>query len=108
MWFNLGAVHTNPEKKCGFKNVPDSFGHGLYALFTRRKGNPGARRVTLAISHFVFFTRRVHKAGSGYPSAFRHSRGHLRVSPSFALDSCVFFPFRINGEIICELVSWKS
>ena len=28
--------------------------------------------------------------------------------PSFAFDSCDFFPFRINGKIICELVSWKS
>ena len=28
--------------------------------------------------------------------------------PSFALDSCDVFPFRVNGKIICELVSWKS
>ena len=28
--------------------------------------------------------------------------------PSFAFVSCDFFPFRIKGKIICELVSWKS
>ena len=49
-------------------------------MFTRREGNPGARRITLALAHFVFFTRRVSKTGSGYPSAFSDARGHLRVS----------------------------
>ena len=82
MLFNLGAVHTNPEKKkWGLKNVQIRRGHGLLALFTRRESNPAARRITLALAHFVCFTRRVYKAGRGYPSAFRHARGHLRVSP---------------------------
>ena len=64
-----------------FQKCPDSCGHSLYVLFTRREGNLGARRITLALAHFVFFTRRVYEAGSGYPSAFRHARGHLRVCP---------------------------
>ena len=39
----------------------------------------------------------------------KESNGAICVSlPSFAFDSCDFFPFRINGKIICELVSWKS
>ena len=29
VWFNLGAVHTNPAKKMGFQKCPDSCGHGL-------------------------------------------------------------------------------
>ena len=71
-----------------FQKCPDSCGHGLLALFIRREGNLGVRRITLALAHFVFFTRRVYKARSGYPSAFGHTRGHLRVSllPCFRLE----------------------
>ena len=68
------------------------------ALFTRREGNLGVRRITLALSHFVFFTRRVYKAGSGYPSAFRHARGHLRVSRLVCYRLVKLLPFQNKRE----------
>ena len=64
-----------------FQKCPDSCGHGLLALFTRREGDLGVRRITLALAHFVFLTRRVYRAGSCYPNTFKDARGHLRVSP---------------------------
>ena len=64
------STRIRRKKNWGFKNVQIRRGHGLLALFTRRESNPAARRITLALAHFVCFTRRVYKAGSGYPSAF--------------------------------------
>ena len=64
------STRIRRKKKWGFKNVQIRRGQGLLALFTRRESNPAARRITLALAHFVCFTRRVYKAGSGYPSAF--------------------------------------
>ena len=96
MWFNLGTVmmgswhcsHESGEKKC-----PDSSGHGLLALFIRREGNLGVRRITLTLAHFVFFTRRDYKEGSGYPSAFRHASGRLRASPLLCFRLVCLPPF---------------
>ena len=70
VWFNFGAVLTNLEKKiCGFKNVQI--------------------RVDMAfrpcLQHFVFFTGRVYKAGSGYPSSFRRAWPLACLSPRFRL-----------------------
>ena len=71
------------RKKMRFQNCPDSCEHGLLALFTRREGNLGVMRITLALAHFVFFTRRVYKAGSGYP--LRRAWPFAYLSPRFRL-----------------------
>ena len=95
----IWALSTrNGREKKRFQNCPDSCGHGLLALFTRREGNLGVRRITLALAHFVFFTRRVYKAGSGYPSAFRHARGHLRVSRLVCYRLVKLLPFQNKRE----------
>jgi len=71
------------REKMRFQNCPDSCEHGFLALFTRREGNLGVRRITLALAHFVFFTRRVYKAGSGYP--LRRAWPFAYLSPRFRL-----------------------
>ena len=92
-----------------FQKCPDSCGHGLQALFTRREGNPGARRITPALVHFWSFLHDVFTRHVVVTLALLDTRVAICVSlPSFAFDSCDFFPFRIIWTIICELVSWKS
>ena len=90
--FNLGAVHTNPEKI----NAVSKMSRFVWTWPLGPVYN---------ISSFLqdVFTRQV-----VVTLALSDARGHWRVSP-LVFDSCDFVPFRINnGKIICELVSWKS